>query len=110
MIEVGIESSTDFSSRRFILAITALLRIFSKLHRIMSKTMVVVHGTFAASKEGVTQWYEFGKDHKHSMDQVEAAVCSCADVSSITWSVFRWSGANVHGQRLAVDMRRSEPC
>jgi|RhiMetdeSRZDD1v2_1073273.scaffolds.fasta_scaffold548547_2 triacylglycerol esterase/lipase EstA (alpha/beta hydrolase family) len=69
----------------------------------MSKTIVVVHRTFAASKEGVTQWYELGKDHKNSfMNQVEAAVRSRGDVSSITWRVFRWSGANVHRQRLAA--------
>src|SRR5262245_45747362 len=102
MIEVGIESPTDFASRRFIPRLRSC-EIFLKVHRIMSKTIVVVHGTFAASKEGVTQWYELGKDHKHSfMNQVEAAVRSRGDVSSITWRVFRWSGANVHGQRLAA--------
>jgi hypothetical protein len=103
MIEVVLSLLPILHLAGSFLAITPLLRIFPKVHRIMSKTIVVVHRTFAASKEGVTQWYELGKDHKNSfVNQVEAAVRSRGDVSSITWRVFRWSGANVHRQRLAA--------
>ena len=82
MIEVVLSLLPILHLAGSFLAITPVLRIFLKVNRIMSKTIVVVHGTFAASKEGVTQWYKLGKDHKHSfMNQVEAAVRSRGDVS-----------------------------
>lgn len=80
----------------------------------MSKTIVVVHGTLAASKEGVTQWYELGKDHKHGfMNQVEAVVAA-------TTMLVRLPGACLDGltqmfadngwRPLRHYTRRSEPC
>ena len=54
MIEVVLSLLPILHLAGSFLAITPLLRIFPEVHRIMSKTIVVVHRTFAASKEGVT--------------------------------------------------------
>ena len=69
----------------------------------MSKTVILVHGTFAAPKPGVTQWYELGKEHDGGfVNLLERAVREQGDPSPIEWRVFSWSGANVHEERLAA--------
>jgi hypothetical protein len=67
----------------------------------MSKSAILIHGTFAGKRVGVTQWYELGREDNGSFIQrLETALREKGIFDPITWHVFSWSGANTHGDRL----------
>jgi len=67
----------------------------------MPRTVILVHGTFAAPKAGVTQWYQGDPGTKDSFaGRVEAALRADGDTRPIVWQAFTWSGKNDHGERL----------
>lgn len=68
---------------------------------IMAKSAILIHGTFAGKRTGVTQWYELGREDNGSfINRLEAALREKGVLEPITWHVFSWSGANTHRERL----------
>jgi len=67
----------------------------------MTKTGILIHGTFAGPRAGVKQWYELGKDDEGSfINSLEGALRQRGDLDPITWRAFPWSGLNVHDDRV----------
>jgi len=66
----------------------------------MGRTVILVHGTFAAPKPGVTQWYEGDPARTDSFaGRVEATLRAAHDSRTTVWRHFTWSGKNEHQER-----------
>ena len=69
----------------------------------MTKTGILIHGTFSGPRAGVKQWYELETEDEGSfINRLETALRERGHLDPITWRVFSWSGLNTHNARLAA--------
>src|SRR5262245_23930142 len=67
----------------------------------MSSVGILVHGTFAGPKPGVTQWYQRTRDDPESFfARLDSALIARGKGPPNEWEVSTWSGGNTHGDRI----------
>src|SRR5262245_19000359 len=69
----------------------------------MTRTGILIHGTFAGPRAGAKQWYELGREDEGSfINRLETALRERGVLDPITWRIFSWSGLNEHNDRLVA--------